>query len=147
MDKSAILRKVRELLESNINELNRSLDAQQSASDMDEGDTLDPEDYSQQSESRDKVMALQIQLDAAHAQLNKLDDFANRKSNGAETGALIETDKNLFYMGISFSPMKIDGKELYGVSPDSPAFNSIKGKSIGDTFRIGNGDHTIQHIY
>ena len=147
MDKPEILRKVRELLENNINELNRSLDAQQSASDMDEGDTLDPEDYSQQSESRDKVMALRIQLDAARAQLSRLDDFSGRKVNGSESGALIETDKNLFYMGISFSPMKIDGKELYGVSPDSPAFNAIKGKSPGDTVRIGNADHTIQNIY
>lgn len=147
MDKTKILQLIREHLENNINVLTESLDSQQSASDMDEGDTLDPEDYSQQSESRDKVMALQIQLDTARAQLSKLEDFSGRKVNGTESGALVETDKNWFYMGIALSSIKAGTKELYGISPDSPAYNAIKGKSIGDKFKIGNADHKIVGIF
>ena len=146
MEKRAIMQMIRERLENNVRELTNSLEAQQSASDIDEGDTRDPEDFSQQSESRDKVMALQIQLDTARAQLAKLEDFSGKKINGAETGALVETDKNWFYLGVAFSTLKVDGKELYGVSPDTPAFNVIKGKSKGDHFKIGNNEHTVVNI-
>ena len=147
MQKTEIIQQIRRRLEDNIRELTNSLETQRSASNIDEGDTKDPEDFSQQSESRDMEMALQIQLDTALAQLSKLDDFSGRKTNGTESGALVETDKNWFYMGISFSPMRIGDKELYGVSPDSPAFNSIKGKSTGDHFTIGNNDHRILNVY
>lgn len=147
MQKTEILQQIREKLEDNIRELTNSLETQRSASNIDEGDTKDPEDFSQQSESRDMEMALQIQLDSAQAQLNRLEEFSGRKSNGTESGALVETDKNWFYMGISFSPMKVGDKELYGVSPDSPAYNSIKGKSSGDRFTIGNNEHRILNVY
>ena len=147
MKKKEILQLIREKLENNIHELNSSLDALKSASDIDEGDTRDPEDFSQQSESRDKEMAMQIQLDAAHAQLSKLDDFSEKMAGTAEAGALIETDRNWFFMGISFSPIGIDGKELYGVSPDSPAFNAMRGMAKGDKFTIGNHEHTIKNIH
>lgn len=146
MNKKEILLLIREKLENNIYELTRSLDAQRSASDIDEGDTRDPEDFSQQSESRDKEMALQIQLDAAHAQLIRLDEFSGKMVSIAETGALIETDHNWFFMGISFSPINAGGKELYGVSPDSPAFSAMRGKSEGGKFTIGNNEHTIASI-
>lgn len=146
MEKSKILRSIRLTLENNVRELENSLEAQRSASDIDEGDTRDPEDFSQQSESRDKVMALQIQLDAARAQLGKLEDLSGKKITTAEAGALVETDRNWFYMGIPLTSMKIDSKELYGVSPDSPAFNEMKGKTTGETFSIGGNVHVIMSI-
>lgn len=147
MQKSDILLLIREQLQNNIRELNSSLEIQHSASNIDEGDTKDPEDFSQQSESRDLEMGLQIQLDNALLQLEKLDEFSSRKTSGSENGAIVETDKNLFYLGISLSPLHIDGKELYGVSPNSPAYNAIKGMSQGDQFTIGNNDHNIINIF
>ncbi|HUR29777.1 MAG TPA: hypothetical protein VMZ69_00025 [Saprospiraceae bacterium] len=147
MNKQEVLQRIRESLENNVRELSNTLESQRSASDIDGGDTRDPEDFSQQSESRDKEMAFQIQLDAAQAQLGKLDDFTGKKITGAEPGAIVETDKNLFYLGISVSPMHIGNKELYGVSPDTPAYNAIRGKAKGDTFNVGKHEHTILDIY
>jgi hypothetical protein len=147
MQKTEIIQLIRGRLEDNIRELTNSLETQRSASNIDEGDTKDPEDFSQQSESRDMEMGLQIQLDTANAQLSKLDDFSGIKTTSAEPGALVETDKNWFYLGISLSHMPVDDKELYGISPDSPAYNSIKGKSSGDHFTIGNNDHKILNVY
>ena|SRR5688572_24682841 len=145
MTKGEILQRIREKLEGNVRELESSLESLRSASNMDESDTLDPEDYSQQSESRDREMAMQLQLDAAQAQLVRLEDFSGRKVSIAEPGALIETDRNWFFLGISMS-LNVDGKELYGVSPDTPAFNAMKGKAIGDVFKIGNHEHRILTI-
>ena len=68
MQKTEIIQLIRGRLEDNIRELTNSLETQRSASNIDEGDTKDPEDFSQQSESRDMEMALQIQLDSANAQ-------------------------------------------------------------------------------
>ena len=145
MTKGEILQRIREKLESNVRELESSLESLRSASNIDESDTLDPEDYSQQSESRDREMAMQLQLDAAHAQLARLEDFSGKKVSIAESGALIETDRNWFFLGISLS-LNVDGKELYGVSPDTPAFNPMKGKSMGEVFKIGNNEHRIINI-
>ena len=53
MQKTQIIQLIRGRLEDNIRELTNSLETQRSASNIDEGDTKDPEDFSQQSESRD----------------------------------------------------------------------------------------------
>ena len=92
-------------------------------------------------------MALKIQLDNALLQLEKLNEFSSKKISGVENGALVETDKNWFYLGVSLSHLQVEDKELYGVSPNSPAYNSIRGKSTGDHFSIGKNDHEIVGVY
>ena len=147
MNKKDILLFIRQMLEDNIRELTNSLETYRTGTDLDEDDTMDPDDFSQQTESRDMLLLIQNQLNQAQGQINRLQGYADKECSVAEPGAVIETDKNLFFIGVSFPQGQYKGKELLGLSSESPAYATIKGKSNGDTFHIGSTKHTIENIY
>lgn len=136
MSREEIMEIVSKQLQNNIDELANSLENYRSASDLDEGDTKDMEDFSQQSESIDMQRQLQIQLDHAKDLLATLN----------EAGELVATDKNWFILGLPIPSMHIGDKELIGVSPESPAYTVIKDKSKGETFKLGNNTYKVLSI-
>ena len=142
-----MLELISQQLENNIKELSISLEDYKTASDMDEGDTVDPEDFSQQSEKKEMQYSMQIQLDNARAGLSRLNEFSGKQFSVAKSGALIETEKNWIFLGLAFPGLKVGDKELLGVSPESPAYTVINGKSKGDSFKLGNNNFTILNIY
>ena len=146
MEKQNILQQIEQTLRNNITELTNALNDYEAGSNLDEGDTIDPEDYSQQSEAREMKMQMQIQLDQAQNQLTRLQGFSQKESTQVEPGALITTDKNLFFVGLSLPSMSIDDKDLYCISTESPAYSAVRGKSAGDHFDIGKDTHTILSV-
>src|SRR4030095_6524237 len=147
MNKEEVLQAVTRHMESNIKDLNQSLADYEAASNLDESDTIDPEDFSQQSEGKEMQYQVKSQLDREQASLSQLKEFSGKKHTVAKSGALIETDKNWFLMGISFPSLKVDGKELLGISPESPAYNVLNGKSKGESFTLGKNNYSILNIY
>ena len=147
MTKKEILELIERKLDSNISELTQSLQSYEAASNMDEGDTLDPEDFSQQTEHKEMQMRMQVQLDQARNQLVRLRELAGKDHSISEAGALLETDRNWLFLGISFSAMPVGSKELLGISPESPAFASIRGKGAGDHFQLGKDQYKILAIH
>jgi hypothetical protein len=147
MNKEDILKKVSIHLENNIKEITNSLENYEAGSNIDEGDTIDPEDFSQQSEQRNLQYQMQIQLDQAESGLSRLKEFEGKQFSVARSGALVETDKNWILMGISVPALQVDDKELLGISPESPAYQILNGKSKGDSFKLGNNNYTITGIY
>ncbi len=146
MEKQHILRLIEKKLESNIEELSLSLAGYEDASNMDESDTLDPDDFSKQAEHKEMQMRMQLQLDQARHNLLRLRELSGKDHDIVEVGALVETDKNWFFIGIAFSSMPVDHKELIGVSPESPAFLSFRGKKAGDAILLGKETYTIRAI-
>lgn len=146
MERKEILEKIEKALERNIAELNLALDDYEAASNLDEGDTMDPEDLSQQSDSREMKMRMQLQIDQAQAQLNRLRDLANKTNTTAEAGSIVKTKKNQIFIGVSFSTLHIDGKDIIGITQESPAYAAIRGKGKGDTFKLGKDEYTIEAI-
>ena len=147
MNKEEVLQIITRQVESNINEISNSLEDYKDASNIDEGDTVDPEDYSQQAEKREMQYQMQIRLDNAKAGLIRLKEFSSKQFSTASSGALLETDKNWFLLGISIPSLHLGNKELLGISPESPAFSIINGKSAGDSFELGKNTYTILRIY
>lgn len=146
MNKTELLQKIAEALESNILEITNALEDHKAASDMDEGDTRDMEDFSQQAEHKEMQYQMQIQLDNAQAGLNRLRELSGERVEEAISGALIETDNQWFLLGISFPAINLNSKEILGVSPESPAFQTIHGKQKGDTFKLGNNTYSILSV-
>jgi len=146
MKKDEILQLVAQEMEKNITEMRNSLHDYEEASNIDEGDTVDPENFSQQSENKEMQYVMQAKLDGALATLEQLQEFSGKSFSTAKSGALIETDKNYFLLGISFPAVKVGNKELLGISNESPAFNVINGMSVNDTFKLGTNTFTIKAI-
>lgn len=147
MTKKRILDIIEEQLENNINQLTQSLESFKSASNLDEGDTIDPDDMSKQSEYKEMQMRMQIQLDQANSHLTRLHELAAKDHSITEIGALVETNAHYLFIGVSLANMHVDGKELLGISPESPAYLSIKGKGPGDTFQLGKEEYSILKVY
>ncbi|MEP6792898.1 MAG: hypothetical protein ABJB16_01120 [Saprospiraceae bacterium] len=146
MKKEEILVQVIQQMENNIAEIRTSLQDYESASDIDEGDTSDPENFSQQSEQKQLQYQMQIQLDTAQSSLIELKEFLGKEYSVAKAGALLETETNYFFLGVSSPALHIGKKELLGISTESPAYNVINGKSKGDTFTLGKNNYTISGI-
>lgn len=146
MERKEILEKIEQALERNMAELNQALNDYESASNLDEGDTTDPEDLSQQAEQKEMQMRMRIQIDQVRAQLNRLKDLAGKSTNSAEAGAIVKTKKNLIFIGVAFSTLHSDGKDVIGITTESPAYATLRGKSKGDTFILGKDEYTIEGI-
>ena len=147
MDRSKIIELVQRQLEINIEEINQALENYRSASDLDESDTRDMEDFSQQSENKELQLQMERQLENANDQLVRLQEFSDETTETAGVGSLIETDRNWFLLGVSLSSIPIGDKELIGISVESPAFATINDKAKGDTISLGNNTYTILGIY
>ena len=61
-------------------------------------------------------------------------------------GALIETDKKFFLVGVSSPAIHVHDKELICFSTEAPIFHALEGKKKGDTFKLGNDTHTIKNV-
>ena len=143
MNKEEVLQIITRQLESNIKEITNSLEDYKAASNLDEGDTMDPEDFSQQSEQKEMQYQMQIQLDNARAGLSRLKEFSGKQFSVAKSGALVETDKNWILLGVPIPSLKVGDKELLGISPESPAYHVLNGKTKGDSFTLGKNSYTI----
>lgn len=146
MTKKEILQQIIDQEAGYIEKLKETLEEYKEASDLDEQETIDRQEMSQANEAKDMQMRMRLQLDKANL------DFADVKKIGAldynrvEAGALVTTDKAYFFVGVSIHNLEIKGKDLYGVSVESPAFKEILGKVEGDKFKLGENTYNIEKI-
>jgi hypothetical protein len=147
MNRKDIIDRIQLSLEKNLAELTQALNDYESASNFDEGDTLDPEDFSQQSEFKEMQLRMKIQLDQVNAQVERLEELANKKVNAIEAGAIVETAQNIIFIGVSFPTIHQDGIELLGITTETPIYASLKGKAKGDSFKLGKDDYSIIAIH
>ena len=130
-----------------ISALENAMNLLDSDVDIDESGTLDPDDYSHQSESKDMYLRTKVQLDQAISDLESLKNLANHVSSKIEQGAVIETEDAIFFFGTATTTVLLDGKQILGVSPEAPAFNELIGKQTGDHFVLGNKEYKILSIF
>lgn len=126
--------------------LQQSVNQYKTASDMDEESTHDPEDFSHQTEAKDMQLRFEKMLAEAEENLNFLKTEENANHETVEKGCVIETDQSYLFVGISVPVFKIDGKDVISFSEEAPVFSEVSGKSVGDSFKIGNDDHVIKSI-
>ena len=130
-----------------IGEIKEKILATMIAANLDESDTIDPEDLSHQSEENTLNLLFQQQLTQAEKEMQMLEkiDFSAKKI--AELGALVETDDVCFFVGYPVIPFDFEGKRIVGVSATSPIMSAMNKKKSGDTFIHGEKEYKINTIY
>ncbi len=146
MNKESILKEIISQEELFIDRLKESLNSYKTASDLDEEATMDRQDMSQANQAKDMQMRLRVQLDKANADLDELKKISAGKYASVEGGALVETEKKYFFIGVSIHTLEINGKDVLGVSSDSPAFKTMYGHTAGEEFTLGNDNYKILSI-
>lgn len=146
MNKSKIKQKLIEIQEQIINDLKERVNAHYELVDLDDNDTLDPEDYSHQNEASDMEQLLSQQLEKAKQDLVKINsiDFSNKTK--IELGSVVQTNNFSFIIGVSTLPFQIDNKNYIGISTNAPIYSTMIGKKENETFSYSNNSYHIVAI-
>lgn len=115
--------------------------------DLDEEDTMDPEDFSHQSESSRMEQIMRAKLEQAESEFNALQKIDFSVKQTVEPGTLIETNQFNFIVSCATLPFQIDGKQFIGISTDSPIYSIFKEKKPGDQFEFNHIEYHIHAIY
>ena len=146
MKRENILEKIIEEQQEVIDSLRNSVERYKNASDIDEDDTLDPEDFSQQTQAKDMQLRYEKMLREATGVMSFLSEEIKNNHKEIENGSLIETNEKWLFVGVSVPTFKIDGKEVLSFSDDAPIFQNLKGKKVGDEISIGENKLKIISI-
>lgn len=133
--------------QSKIEELEAFREKLEGVTDLDENSSRDIDDFSHQSESMEVVLHTNQQIESARDSLNILRVYANSELTNVMPGAIIETDKRWFLIGVSISSYELEGKEIIGISTETPIYSVMVNKSAGDSFSFADQEYVIQHIY
>lgn len=115
--------------------------------DIDESDTIDPEDFSHQYESQEMEQMLKVQMNRAERGLEVLASLDISPKTKVETGAIIETDSLNFFIGYPTIPFDMDGKHYVGISAGSPIYTLMNGKRKGESFQYAGKSYNIINIF
>jgi hypothetical protein len=146
MKREEILSRILDEQNKVIENLQNSVKLYKKESDMDEDDTSDPDDYARQTEAKDMQLRFEKMLNKEKADLTFVLGEKDRTYTEAEHGALVETDKNYFFLGVALPAFKYNGKEVFCISPEAPIYPRIKGKKTGDSLELGTNTYRIISI-
>jgi len=146
MTKQKIIKRIIEEQKEVINELDKVISLYKTTADIDEDNTLDPEDYSHQAEAQEMRLRHEQRLKGEQAKLKFLESSLNTDSDKVTSGALIETDPYFIFIGISIHPIKMENKEIICISEKAPVAQQLMGNQVGDFITIGDKKMEIKGI-
>lgn len=130
-----------------IAELESQISIKHTMVDIDEDDTIDPEDYSHQYESQEIEQMIKAQRNRSKADLTVLESLDISPKNTVSKGALVETDKVVFFIGFAAIPFDWSGRHIVGISLNSPIFSIMANKVENNSFSYGGQSYKIEKIY
>lgn len=94
-----------------------------------------------------EINNLQRQLNETLNQQSIIQKINGEPSGKVQNGALVRTDKGLFYISASLGEITLDNQKMMTVSSESPLVKAMFGKKAGETFTINNIHQTIENIW
>ncbi|WP_267405059.1 MULTISPECIES: hypothetical protein [unclassified Chryseobacterium] len=94
-----------------------------------------------------EINNLQRQLNETLNQQNVVQKMTSEACLKVQNGALVKTDKGLFYISASLGEIIVEGKKIMTVSAESPLVKAMFGKKMGETFTINNVPQKIENIW
>jgi len=94
-----------------------------------------------------EINNLQRQLNEVHNQQAFLQKINADSSAKVQTGALVETNKGLFYIAASVGEAVCDNRRVMTVSAESPLAKAMVGLIAGQSFSLNNNTQTVKKIW
>ncbi len=146
MDKKKIRQEIEQIQLGIISDMEASRERLETAADLDENETMDPEDLSRQNELGSMATRLKFMLQKAKSDLEMFRELPLDPSDVVKAGSLVVTDSYVFYVGIAVHPFDMDGKHVVSISTDAPIYIAMHGKKTGDSFTVANRTYKIESI-
>ncbi len=132
--------------ESIIDNLEDSVERYQTASDIDEQETREPEDFARQTEAKDMQLRFEKLVREARVALDFLSEQREQIHERIEKGTLVKTDFNWFFLGVSMPLVELEGLNLVSISDQAPVYKDFVNKKTGDHVLVGEKTHEILEI-
>lgn len=94
-----------------------------------------------------EINNLQRQLNEVLNQHGILQKINSDPSDKVQNGALVKTNKGLFYVSASLGEISFENQKIMTISAESPLVKAMFGKKMGETFTINNIHQNIEHIW
>jgi hypothetical protein len=130
-----------------VENLMEKIETTHSMVDVDESDTLDPEDLSHQTESAETEQVFKNQLIKAKQDLRTIENIDFSAKSMVELGAFVKTEKFNFLVACATTPFDFNGHHITGISTESPIYKEMKGLCKGDEFSLSGNNYQILEIY
>jgi len=105
-------------------------------------DKYDLQQQSLSAEASRKLLRLSEQFQFAEKELQIINNIRIDKTlqQRVGPGSVVVTDKKTFFVSASIEKFYVEGKEIFGLSLESPLYKQMQGKKKGDDFTC-RGDH------
>jgi transcription elongation GreA/GreB family factor len=94
-----------------------------------------------------EINNLQRQLNEALNQQAVLQKITPDPSEKVQNGAIVKTNKGLFYISASMGEIVFEDHKIMTVSAESPLVKMMYGKKTGESFTINTIDQHIENIW
>lgn len=82
--------------------------------------------------------------------LNDRDQFSkidfSKKHSKVQVGSLVQANFNYFLIAVALPKITVEGKTVFGISPQSPLAQKLIGNDEGHSFSINNVKYLINEI-
>ena len=94
-----------------------------------------------------EINNLQIQLNEVIRQNDVIKTIPGKPSDKVEKGAIVKTEKGMFFISISLGEVNFDQQKIICISPESPLAKAMNGKTRNQTFTLNNISQKITEIF
>lgn len=146
MDKSKLLDAVKSKLAEKIQKFEKLIEDTR-ASNNDTKSSMGDKYETGREMLQQEINNLQRQLNETLNQQALLQKVNADSSEKVQNGALIETDKGLFYIAASVGEIIVDNRKIMTVSGESPLAKAMAGLTNGQSFSLNNTSLTVKQIW
>jgi transcription elongation GreA/GreB family factor len=90
-----------------------------------------------------EINNLQVQLNEILKQQDFLKTILIKPSDKAEKGAIVKTERGLFFISVSLGEITFENQKIICISPESPLAKAMNGKQKGEAFSLNNMNQKI----
>lgn len=145
MDKASLLRLIKEKLSEKIENFEKLI-SETRASSNDTKSSMGDKYETGREMLQQEINNLQVQLNEVLKQKDFLKTVLPKPNDKAEKGAIVKTEKGLFFISVSLGEIKIDSEKIICISPESPLAKAMNGKQKGEVFSLNNMSQKIFEI-
>ena len=146
MNKSEILNIIKLKLSQKIETLEKMI-AETRASNNETKSSMGDKYETSREMVQQEINNLQIQLNEIIKQKDFLKTIIPKPSDKCEKGAIVETEKGMFFISVSLGEIIFEDKKVIAISPESPLAKVMTGKKKNEVFIINTINQTIKNIW
>lgn len=146
MEKSKILEAVKSRIAEKIQKLEKLIEETR-ASNNDTKSSMGDKYETGREMLQQEINNLQRQLNESLNQQSIIQKISSDPSSKVQNGALVKTDKGLFYISASAGEIMVDQQKIMTVSAESPLAKAMYGLTEKQNFSVNNVTQKIVEIW